>query len=76
MPAAIFSSFWEKAIQPVIFGFIAALTNFRKVNSSTSQSAMGFGAFLLFEKEAYQRIGGHVACKKGNTRRCNDRENF
>ena len=64
MPASIFGSFWERAIQPVIFGFIAALTNFRKVNSSTSQSAMGFGAFLLFEKEAYQRIGGHVAVKK------------
>ena len=59
MPAAIFGSFWERAVQPVIFGFIAALTRFRKVNSATSQSAMGFGAFLLFKKEPYQRIGGH-----------------
>jgi chlorobactene glucosyltransferase len=61
MPAAIFVSFWERAIQPVIFGFIAALTSFRKVNSSASQSAMGFGAFLLFKKESYQQIGGHVS---------------
>ena len=30
MPATIFGSFWERAVQPVIFGFIAALTQFRK----------------------------------------------
>ena len=59
MPAAMFGSFWERAIQPVIFGFIAALTRFKKVNNPTCHSAMGFGAFLLFKKESYQRIGGH-----------------
>ena len=61
MPAAIFGSFWERAVQPVIFGFIAALTNFRQVNSANHKSAMGFGAFLLFKKEAYQKIGGHLS---------------
>ena len=61
MPAAIFGSFWERVVQPVIFGFIAALTNFREVNSESHQSAMGFGAFLLFKKEAYQKIGGHLS---------------
>ena len=61
MPAAVFGSFWERVVQPVIFGFIAALTNFRKVNSESHQSAMGFGAFLLFKKEAYQKIGGHFS---------------
>ena len=63
MPAAIFGSFWERAIQPIVFGFIAALTRFRKVNSSISQSAMGFGAFLLFKKVSYQRIGGHFSVR-------------
>ena len=61
MPAAIFGSFWERVVQPVIFGFIAALTSFRKVNSSNYQSAMGFGAFLLFKKVSYQKIGGHLS---------------
>ena len=61
MPAAIFGSFWERVVQPVIFGFIAALTSFRKVNSSNHQSAMGFGAFLLFKKVSYQKIGGHLS---------------
>lgn len=63
MPAAVFGSFWERAVQPVIFGFIAALTRFRKVNSSNHGSAMGFGAFLLFKKESYQRIGGHLSVR-------------
>ena len=63
MPAAIFGSFWERAVQPVVFGFIAALTNFRKVNSPIHKSAMGFGAFLLFKKESYQRIGGHLSVR-------------
>ena len=61
MPAAVFGSFWERVVQPVIFGFIAALTNFRQVNSANHKSAMGFGAFLLFKKEAYQKIGGHLS---------------
>ena len=61
MPAAIFGSFWERAVQPVIFGFIASLTNFQKVNNAGHQSAMGFGAFLLFKKESYQKIGGHLS---------------
>ena len=61
MPAAIFGSFWERVIQPVIFGFIAALTSFRKVNSVNNQSAMGFGAFLLFSKKSYEKIGGHLS---------------
>jgi chlorobactene glucosyltransferase len=59
MPAAIFGSFWERVVQPVIFGFIAALTNFRKVNSESHKSAMGFGAFLMFKKISYRKIGGH-----------------
>ena len=61
MPAAIFGSFWERVVQPVIFWFIAALTSFRKVNSQSHQSAMGFGAFLLFKKASYQKIGGHLS---------------
>jgi chlorobactene glucosyltransferase len=63
MPATKFGSFWERAVQPVIFGFIAALTRFRKVNSAKYGSAVGFGAFLLFKKEPYQRIGGHFSVR-------------
>ena len=63
MPRAEFGSFWERAVQPTIFGFIASLTRFRKVNSPDDKSAMGFGAFLMFKRSAYETIGGHEGGK-------------
>ena len=63
MPKAEFGSFWERAVQPVIFGFIASLTRFRNVNNQDHKSAMGFGAFLMFRRSAYEKIGGHEAGK-------------
>ena len=63
MPKAEFGSFWEKAVQPVIFGFIGSLTRFGKVNSQDQKSAMGFGAFLMFKRSAYESIGGHEGGK-------------
>ncbi len=63
MPQAKFGSFWERAVQPVIFGFIASLTRFKNVNDPDHKSAMGFGAFLMFRRSAYEKIGGHEAGK-------------
>jgi chlorobactene glucosyltransferase len=63
MPKAEFGSFWERAVQPVIFGFIGSLTRFGKVNSQDQKSAMGFGAFLMFKRSAYEAIGGHESGK-------------
>ena len=63
MPKAEFGSFWEQAVQPVIFGFIASLTRFKNVNNPGHKSAMGFGAFLMFQRAAYEKIGGHEAGK-------------
>ena len=63
MPKAEFGSFWEQAVQPVIFGFIASLTRFKNVNNPGHKSAMGFGAFLMFRRAAYEKIGGHEAGK-------------
>ena len=63
MPQAKFGSFWERAVQPVIFGFIASLTRFKNVNDPDHKSAIGFGAFLMFRRGAYEKIGGHEAGK-------------
>jgi len=64
LPGADFGSFWERAVQPVIFAFIAALTRFRKVNDPQSSSAMGVGAFIMVRREMYDRIGGHMPLKQ------------
>ena len=63
MPRAVFGSFWERTIQPVIFAFIVGLTQFRKINDQKSSKAMGIGAFLMFRRSAYQKVGGHEQVK-------------
>ena len=64
LPGSIFSSFWEKAVQPVFFGFIGSMTPFRKVNSPAFPEAMGVGAFTIIEKKLYDRMGGHEPLKQ------------
>lgn len=63
MPKSEFGSFWERAVQPVIFGFIASLTRFKNVNDPDHKSAMGFGVFLMLKRSAYEAIGGHESGK-------------
>lgn len=63
MPGTEFGSFWERAVQPVVFGFIATLSRFKKINSPDSTSAMGFGAFIMVRRAVYERIGGHAGVK-------------
>ncbi len=64
MPAAEFGSFWERAVQPIIFSIIGALTRFKRVNDPDDPSAMGIGAFIMIRKEAYLRVGGHARVKR------------
>jgi chlorobactene glucosyltransferase len=64
LPGAEFGSFWERAVQPVIFAFIAALTRFGKVNDPESPAAMGVGAFIMLRREVYDRVGGHETLKQ------------
>jgi chlorobactene glucosyltransferase len=64
MPGCEFVSFWERCVQPVIFGFIGTLSRFSKINNpGRSSSAMGFGAFLMFKRSAYEKINGHEGVK-------------
>ena len=65
LPGAEFGSFWERAVQPVIFATIAALTRFRKVNDPEILGGHGHvGAFILLRREVYDRVGGHEALKQ------------
>ncbi|NIQ03727.1 MAG: glycosyltransferase, partial [Nitrospinaceae bacterium] len=63
MPRTEFGSFWERAVQPVIFGFIFALTRVGKIVQADSPKAMGFGAFLMFKREMLEKIGGYERVK-------------
>ncbi len=56
--------FWENLLQPVVGGLILAGNDLSQVNDpDRPEKAMANGQFLLFRREAYDRIGGHQAVK-------------
>lgn len=64
MPKAQFGSFWERVIQPVVFGFIVAKTPLKKVNSPEHKDAIGFGAFIMIRRQLYKKLGGHESLRQ------------
>ncbi|HEX6631485.1 MAG TPA: glycosyltransferase, partial [Gemmatimonadaceae bacterium] len=58
-------SFWERLVQPQVFQLILArYGGTERVNRSPRPSEkIGNGQFLLFRRDAYQRIGGHAAVR-------------
>ncbi len=55
--------FWEHATIPLCGGIIALWFGSPRVNDPRSKLAFANGQFLLFEREAYERIRGHQAVR-------------
>jgi len=62
-PGTILRSFWERLLQPPIFLLIMILVGGKLVNDDNRQNAIGNGQYMLFRREAYDRIGGHYAVR-------------
>src|SRR5438034_736221 len=62
-PGAILRSFWERLLQPPIFLLIMILVGGKLVNDDNRLNAIGNGQYMLFRREAYDRIGGHYAVR-------------
>ena len=61
-PAAILRTFWEKLLQPPIFWLIMLFVGGKWVNDdSKPRWALGNGQYMLFRREAYDKVGGHYA---------------
>ena len=60
-PKQIVSSFWEKAVMPVIFAELARKYRPRDVSGPNSQAAAANGQYILITREAYDAVGGHAA---------------
>jgi len=60
-PEQIVSSFWEKAVMPVIFAELAGKYRPRDVSDPNSQAAAANGQYILVTREAYNAVGGHAA---------------
>ena len=63
-PAAILRTFWEKLLQPPIFWLIMMFVGGKWVNDDNKPRwALGNGQFMLFKREAYNKVGGHYAVR-------------
>src|SRR3989441_9749414 len=62
-PGTILRTFWERLLQPPIFLLIMILVGGKLVNDDNRQNAIGNGQYMLFRREAYDKIGGHYAVR-------------
>ncbi len=64
IPSMTFETFAEKCIMPGIhFTSFTLLPYYLAENLKSPAFAMGVGPFMLFKREAYEKIGGHEALK-------------
>jgi glycosyltransferase involved in cell wall biosynthesis len=62
-PRQIVTGFAQRALMPLIFSELSLAYPPAKVSDPNQRIAAANGQFLLVEREAYRRIGGHVAVK-------------
>jgi glycosyltransferase involved in cell wall biosynthesis len=62
-PRQIVTGFAQRALMPLIFCELALAYPPAKVSDPNQRVAAANGQFLLVEREAYRRIGGHAAVK-------------
>jgi glycosyltransferase involved in cell wall biosynthesis len=56
-------SFWERVVQPVVFGLLDQWFPLGRVNDPASPLAAANGIFILIRRDAYLAAGGHRAVK-------------
>jgi chlorobactene glucosyltransferase len=54
-------SFWERVLQPVVFGLLDQWFPLARVNDPASPLAAASGIYILAERRAYEAAGGHLA---------------
>jgi glycosyltransferase involved in cell wall biosynthesis len=60
-PRQMVSGFWQRSLMPLVFCELALAYPPAKVSDPNTRIAAANGQFLLVEREAYRRIGGHAA---------------
>ena len=62
-PRQIVTGLWQRALMPLVFSELSLAYPPAKVSDPDQRIAAANGQFLLVEREAYRRIGGHEAVK-------------
>ena len=60
-PRQLVGGLAQRALMPLIFSELALAYPYAKINDPQNRLAAANGQFLLVEREAYRRIGGHAA---------------
>jgi glycosyltransferase involved in cell wall biosynthesis len=60
-PRQIVSGFWQRSLMPLVFCELALAYPPAKVSDPAQRIAAANGQFLLVEREAYRRVGGHAS---------------
>ena len=62
-PRQILRGFWQRVLMPLIYAQLTIKYPPQMVNNPASSIAAANGQFLLVERTAYDRIGGHASVK-------------
>lgn len=57
------SGFWQRVLMPLVFSELSLAYPPAKVSDPNQRVAAANGQFVLVEREAYRRIGGHMSVK-------------
>jgi glycosyltransferase involved in cell wall biosynthesis len=60
-PRQVVTGIWQRALMPLVFSELALAYPPAKVSDPNQRVAAANGQFLLIEREAYRRMGGHPA---------------
>jgi len=60
-PRQIVQGFWQRALMPLVFSELTVAFPTKLVNDPASAAAAANGQFLMVEREAYFKVGGHKA---------------
>jgi len=62
-PGQEMPTWWEKAVIPLVYVYLARLFGFEEVSDPRSPAAAANGQYILIRREAYARAGGHQAVR-------------
>ena len=62
-PRQLVSGFWQRVLMPLVFSELALAYPPAKVSDPNQRIAAANGQFLLVEREAYRKLGGHPSVK-------------
>ena len=62
-PGQLTPTWWEKAVIPLVYVWLAKHYSFEEVNDPKSEAAAANGQYMLMRRRVYERAGGHEAVR-------------